>query len=109
MKNRVWALVLALILALALVPMGASAAQLERLPEPAFAPMAQAALPQPQAKTYRVTMTYSGAGKAELYNTSAGAGESIYFLASRRTAQKASGSISSTAQFMGAVRKDRPL
>ena len=81
MKNRVWALVLALILTLTLVPARAAAAQLERLPEPAFAPMAQAALPQPQAKTYRVTMTYSGSGKAELYNTSAGAGESIYFLA----------------------------
>lgn len=81
MKNRVWALVLALILTLTLVPARAAAAQLERLPEPAFAPMAQAALTQPQAKTYRVTMTYSGSGKAELYNTSAGAGESIYFLA----------------------------
>ena len=90
MKNRVLALILALILALALVPMGASAAQLERLPEPAFAPMAQAALSQPQAKTYSVTMTCSGAGKAELYNSTAGAGESIYFLADPEPGYKVS-------------------
>ena len=81
MKDRVLALALALILALALVPSRAFAAQLKSLPEPALMPMAQGALPQPQAKTYSVTMTYSGSGKAELYNTSAGAGESIYFMA----------------------------
>ena len=81
MKNRVLALILALILMLALVPVQVSAAQLKGLPEPALMPMAQGALPQPQAKTYRVTMTCSGAGKAELYNSSAGAGESIYFMA----------------------------
>ena len=81
MKYRVLALVLALVLTLALVPPRAFAAQLKSLPEPALMPMAQGALPQPQEKTYSVTMTYSGAGTAELYNTSAGAGESVYFLA----------------------------
>ena len=81
MKHRVLALILALVLTLALVPPRAFAAQLKSLPEPALMPMAQGVLPQPQAKTYSVTMTSSGSGEAELYNTAAGAGESVYFLA----------------------------
>ena len=81
MKLRRLALVLALVLALTLVPARASAARMQALPEPVAAPMALAEQIQPQAKTYSVTMTCSGSGKAELYNTAAGAGESIYFLA----------------------------
>ena len=81
MKRRVLALILALILIPTLVPGQVSAAQVMSLPEPAFEPLALGTRPQPQAKTYSVTMTCSGSGKAELYNTAAGAGESIYFLA----------------------------
>ena len=54
MKHRILALVLAL--SLALVPVQASAARLQALPEPVAAPMALAELPRPQAKTYSITM-----------------------------------------------------
>ena len=81
MKFRILSLVLALVLALTLVPARASAARMQALPEPVAAPMALAEQLQPRAQTYSVTLTYSGSGKAELYNTAAGAGESIYFLA----------------------------
>ena len=81
MKLKALALLLALVMVLSAVPVTVRAAGVS-LPEPVMAP---AALPeltvQPQAKTYSITMTYSGNGKAELYSTSAGARESIYFLA----------------------------
>ena len=81
MNKRVFALALALALTLTMVPAQASAARLTAFPEPVAAPMALAERPQPAEKTYTVTMSAAGSGKAELYNTAAGAGESIYFLA----------------------------
>ena len=90
MKHRVLALVLALVLLLALVPVQASAARYQALPEPVAEPMALAELPRPQAKTYSITMTSTGPGKAELYNTAAGAGESIYFMADPEPGYKVS-------------------
>ena len=79
MKRRALALVLALCMALAMVPVRASAAQ--GLPEPVLAPAALPELAQPQAKTYSIEMTSTGPGKAELYAETAGARESVYFLA----------------------------
>ena len=79
MKRRALALVLALCMALAMVPVRASAAQ--GLPEPVLAPAALPELAQPQAKTYSIEMTSTGPGKAELYAKTAGARESVYFLA----------------------------
>ena len=90
MKKRVLALVLALVMALSLVPVRASAARLTALPEPVAAPMAQGERIAPMAKTYTITMTSTGSGRAELYNTSAGAGESIYFLADPEPGYKVS-------------------
>ena len=82
MKLKVLALALAVVLALSGLPVRAQAAAGFAMPEPVSAP---AALPelsiQPQAKTYSIEMTCSGPGKAELYATSAGARESVYFLA----------------------------
>ena len=75
------ALALMLSLVLALVPVQASAAQMQ-MPEPVLTPMA---LPQvhadPQEGLFNITMTSTGPGKAELYNTSANALDSVYFLA----------------------------
>ena len=79
MKRRALALVLALCMVLAMVPVRASAAQ--GLPEPVLAPAALPELAQPQAKTYSIEMTSTGPGKAELYAKTAGARESVYFLA----------------------------
>ena len=81
MKQRAFALVLALCMVLAVLPAPAAAAQVRGLPEPVAAPMALPELTQPTAKTYSIEMTYSGHGYAELYSTSAGAKESVYFLA----------------------------
>ena len=81
MKQRAFALGLALCMVLAVLPAPAAAAQVLGLPEPVAAPMALPELTQPTAKTYSIEMTYSGHGYAELYSTSAGARESVYFLA----------------------------
>jgi hypothetical protein len=75
------ALALMLSLVLALVPVQASAAQMQ-MPEPVMEPMALTGAPAlPQAATYKIEMTSTGPGKAELYASTAGARESVYFLA----------------------------
>ena len=81
MKFKAMALVLALSLVLAMVPVRASAAAPLAVPAPVMAPAALPELAEPQAKTYSVTMTCSGPGRAELYTKAAGALESAYFLA----------------------------
>ena len=81
MKLRALAFVLALALTLSAVPVTAQAAAPLSVPEPIVAPAALPELAAPQAKTYSITLTCSGNGKAELYATSAGARESVYFLA----------------------------
>ena len=82
MKHRAFALVLALCLVLAMVPAAVFAADVHQAPAPALSP---AALPEleirPLAATYKITMTSTGPGKAELYADAAGALESVYFLA----------------------------
>ena len=88
MKRRALALVLALCMVLAMVPVRASAAQ--GLPEPVLAPAALPELAQPQAKTYSIEMTSIGPGKAELYAKTAGARESVYFLADPEPGYKVS-------------------
>ena len=80
MKQKALALVLALCLVLSVVP-GVSAAAPLAVPEPVIAPMALPALAAPQAKTYSITLTSTGPGVAELYAETAGAKESVYFLA----------------------------
>ena len=76
------ALALALVLAMAVGMMPVSAAPATRgLPEPVVAPMALSGLTAPAADTYSITLTATGPGKAELYNKTAGARESVYFLA----------------------------
>ena len=81
MKRKLMALALMLSLVLALVPVHASAAQ-EQMPEPVMEPMALTGAPAlPQAATYKIEMTSTGPGKAELYGDKAGARESVYFLA----------------------------
>ena len=81
MKRKLMALALMLSLVLALVPAQALAAQAQ-MPEPVLTPMA---LPQepalPTADTYKIEMTSTGPGRAELYADKAGARESVYFLA----------------------------
>ncbi len=79
MKLKALALALVLAMAVGLLPVSAAAPM--ALPEPVLAPTALAELPQPQAKTYSVTLTSTGPGKAELYTETAGARESVYFLA----------------------------
>ena len=81
MKLKALALVMALVLAAGLLPVSALAAVPQGLPEPVLAPMAAPALPEPQADTYSISLTYGDHGKAELYATAAGARESVYFLA----------------------------
>ena len=81
MKRKLMALALMLSLVLALVPVHASAAQMQ-MPEPVMEPMALTGAPAlPQADTYKIEMTSTGPGKAELYADKAGARESVYFLA----------------------------
>ena len=81
MKRKLMALALMLSLVLALVPVHASAAQMQ-MPEPVMEPMALTGAPaMPQADTYKIEMTATGPGKAELYADKAGARESVYFLA----------------------------
>ena len=81
MKKRILALALVLILAAGLLPLSARAAAVCSLPEPVSSPMALPGLPAPLKDTYTITLTSTGSGRAELYNKTAGAGESIYFLA----------------------------
>ena len=81
MKLKAMALVLALVLAVSVLPVPVLAAASLTMPEPVLAPAALPELVKPQAKTYSIKMTYTGNGKAELYATSAGARESVYFLA----------------------------
>ena len=93
MKLKVLALLLALVLVLSAVPATARAAAPMTVPATAraAAPMTvpapvvvPAALPElaaPQAKTYSISLTQSGNGKAELYSASAGAKEIVYLLA----------------------------
>ncbi len=81
MKLKALALVMALVLAAGLLPVSALAAVPQGLPEPVLAPMAAPALPEPQADTYSISLTWSGPGKAELYVTSAKAGEYVYLFA----------------------------
>ena len=90
MKQRAFALILALCMVLALVP-GVSAADVRAIPEAVLAPAALPELPaQTQAGAYTITMTATGPGVAELYATSAGAGESVYFLADPEPGYKVS-------------------
>ena len=81
MKRKLMARALMLSLVLALVPAQALAAHAQ-MPEPVLTPMA---LPQepalPTADTYKIEMTSTGPGRAELYADKAGARESVYFLA----------------------------
>ena len=79
MKRKAMALLLALVVALSVVPVTAQAAV--TMPAPVVAPAALPELAAPQAKTYSISLTYSGKGKAELYATSAGAKDTVYFLA----------------------------
>ena len=81
MKRKLMALALMLSLVLALVPAHASAAQAQ-MPEPVLSPMAVPEVPAlPLASTYKIEMTSTGPGRAELYADKAGARESVYFLA----------------------------
>ena len=75
------ALALALVLLAGLLPAPVLAAAPMTVPEPVMAPAALPELVKPQAKTYSIEMTSTGNGRAELYATSAGARESVYFLA----------------------------
>ena len=91
MKRKALALVLVLVMAVGLLPLSALAAAPHQLPEPVLAP---AALPEapaaPQADTYSIEMTSTGPGKAELYADTAGALESVYFLADPEPGYKVS-------------------
>ena len=90
MKQRSFALILALCMVLAALPISASAAAVQAAPAPVLAPAALPALTQPLAKTYSIEMSYTGPGYAELYATSAGARESVYFLADPEPGYKVS-------------------
>ena len=90
MKQKALALVLALMLALSALPGSALAAAPLRVPEPVLAPAALPGLTQPQAASYSITMTSTGPGKAELYADTAGALESVYFLADPEPGYKVS-------------------
>lgn len=82
MKHKALALVLALCMLLAVLPGVHASAAMNRLPQPLAAP---AALPQsiaqPMSGAYTITMRYTGNGVAELYATSAGPLQRVYFLA----------------------------
>ena len=81
MKRKALALILALVMAVGLLPLPALAAAPRAVPAPVSAPAVLPEPVRPQASTYSIEMTSSGPGKAELYATSAGARESVYFLA----------------------------
>ena len=90
MKLKALAFVLALVLVLSAVPVTARAAAPLALPEPVVAPAALPELVAPLAETYSITMTSTGPGKAELYADTAGARESVYFLADPEPGYKVS-------------------
>ena len=82
MKQKALALILVLVMAVGLLPLSALAAAPQALPEPVLSPMALPEAPAvPLADTYSIEMTSTGPGKAELYSDTAGALESVYFLA----------------------------
>jgi len=81
MKPKALALFLALVMAVGLLPLSALAAAPQAVPAPVAAPAALPELARPQADTYSIEMTSTGPGKAELYAETAGARESVYFLA----------------------------
>ena len=81
MKRKALALVLVLVMAVGLLPLSAQAAAPRSVPAPVAAPAALPELAQPLADTYSIEMTSTGPGKAELYAETAGARESVYFLA----------------------------
>ena len=82
MNKRAIGLILALCLALGMLPGRVSAAAVRALPEPVASPMAMPQeLAKPMSGPYTITMTATGPGVAELYTTSAKARERIYFLA----------------------------
>ena len=90
MKRKLMALVLALSLVLALVPAQALAAQVS-MPAPVLTPMALPQTPAlPTADTYKIEMTSTGPGRAELYADKAGARDSVYFLADPEPGYKVS-------------------
>ena len=90
MKKKALALVLALCMVLALAPMRAEAAQFRAFPAPQAAPAGKTEPAQPLKDTYSIEMTATGPGRAELYGTAAGAGESVYFLADPEPGYKVS-------------------
>ena len=81
MKSKALALILALVLAVGLLPLSALAAAPQAAPAPVAVPTALPELARPQADTYSIEMTSTGPGLAELYADTAGARESVYFLA----------------------------
>ena len=82
MKQRALALILALCVVLALLPVQASAVAFRSVPTPVLAPAALPSEPAlPTENTYSITMTSTGPGTAELYADTAAARESVYFLA----------------------------
>ena len=90
MKKNAMALVLALCMILALVPVRGFAAGMQPLPVPQAAPAAGIQPIQPQKDTYTIELTTTGSGRGELYATTAGAGESVYFLADPEPGYKVS-------------------
>ena len=90
MKLKAFALLLALSLVLAMAPVRAAAAAPLAVPAPEISPRALGETAEPQAKTYSVSLTYSGPGTAELYTDTAGARESVYFLADPEPGYKVS-------------------
>ena len=82
MKHRTFGLLMALFLLLGMIPGNVSAAQFQPLPQVVTRPAMEAAqTSHTMAGGYTITMTAEGPGTAELYSTSAGARERIYFLA----------------------------
>ena len=90
MKRKALALVLVLVMAVSLLPLSALAAAPQAVPAPVAAPAALPELVRPQADTYSIEMTSTGPGKAELYADTAGALESVYFLADPEPGYKVS-------------------
>jgi len=82
MKQRAFALILALCMVLTVLPGFTFGAELQALPAPVLAPAALPGSPaEPLAGAYTIEMTVTGPGVAELYADSANALESVYFLA----------------------------
>ena len=77
MKRKALALVLALVLAVSVLPGTALAAAPMAMPEPVMMPAALPELVKPQAASYSVIMTSTGPGKAELYTETAGARDRV--------------------------------